>query len=250
RPFDLFVSLTRGYSEHMRPLILKSFPEAYIFDFEDHGRDLGAFFTFLESGVLFKYELVCKLHTKRSPHLSNGDAWRRALIAGVLGSSALIDQIIDTFSADPDVGIVVAEGQIYRGADQWTGNQRWLDRLLPRIGISTDIADKTFPGGSIFWIRSFLLRTIQHLGIKLSDFDPEPMPQDGSLAHALERMFGLVCEDAGMRVVEHTELHPSRIAGGDKQPVSLIAFYLPQFHPVSENDQWWGKGFTEWTNVV
>src|SRR5262249_43529534 len=211
QPFDLFVSLTEGVSAHLREPVLKVFPHAYVSDFPDRGRDIGSFLTFLASGVLFKYELVCKLHTKRSPHRADGDVWRRALITGVLGSAELVERIVASFDSDPDLGMVVAEGHIYGGPGYWQLNKARLAPLLSRLGISSDVKHRRFPGGSIFWIRPSLLRSVADLKLTLADFEPEPSRLDGGLGHAVERLFGLICEEAGMHFVEHTRLPaPSR----------------------------------------
>lgn len=201
-PFDLFVTLTSPNAEDLGNQILLQWPRAHVLIVDNHGRDILPFLSLLRTNVLFRYELICKVHTKRSHWHQNGEAWRKDLINGVLGSSTIAREIQAAFEQHSNLGMVVADGHVYTGRELWEGNRRHLTRLLPYLGMDERQFSKSFAGGSMFWARPAFLRLISNLPFRLDDFEVEPIGNDGAMVHAIERLISLACFEAGLTIKE------------------------------------------------
>ena len=210
-PFDLFVTLVRGSADSLVEDVRLAWPFAHVLAVEERGRDVLPFVSLLQTGVLFRYELLCKVHTKRSPWHEDGNTWRRQLIGGILGSRSQVRSILRSFRTDPDLALVVADGHLYSGRWLWVQNKVHLARLFAHFGMDEREFDKSFAGGNMFWIRPSILRAICDLGLRVEDFEPEPLAQDGCLGHALERLFSLLCYEARMSVKETVLLAPPEV---------------------------------------
>lgn len=249
-PFDLVVSLVEGRTEVLEPEIAARLPHATVHRVPNVGRDLGSLIELANAGVFDGYDAILKVHTKRSPHRIDGDAWRVALLDGLLPSPEGIRRILELLRSDRSVGLVVPSGSLH-GPETWGSNRPLVEALAARIPFAFDPDVLRYPAGSMYWARPWVLRRLADLRLGPEHFEPEASHVDGSTAHALERFVGVAAQASGLDVVDASDvasrLHRARRRSSRRPRV--LAFYLPQFHQIPENDAWWGTGFTDWVNV-
>lgn len=202
---DVFISTT---DEDKRAAIEKVFAD---FDkgrvtvkvFENRGRDIApAFVGYRE--IYGGYDLCVHLHSKKSPHARYqlGD-WGEFLYRNLLGSPEIVAGILQVM-ARPEVGIVFPQYfSKIRRAINWGANFPLAKEFSARIGLALDERWLLeFPSGSMFWFKPKALAPILESGLTFDDFPPEKAQVDGTLAHAIERIFLYAAESAGFKYVK------------------------------------------------
>jgi hypothetical protein len=165
---------------------------------ENRGRDVAPRFVSLREKYA-QFEYVLHIHTKKSVHNNALKGWLRQNLADLLGSPDTVRGIFEVFRCDPSVGIISPRYfQPIRQAVQWGVNFEHCQSLGQRMGFEISADEPIdFPAGSMFWARTAALGPLLGLNLQTCEFEPEQGQQDGTLAHAVERMVFISSELAG-----------------------------------------------------
>jgi rhamnosyltransferase len=198
-PWDLYVTVPEFACTRALERVARDHPSVRFLPGANRGRDVLPFLRLLEMGVFDRYDAVCKLHSKRSPHMNSGDAWLNQVLLALLGSANGVTTLLSRFRNDPRLGLVGPSAlAIHPGNPlHLAKNRAVIDAVSTRGGISTAAASASFFAGTMFWFRPTAMTSVRKLGLTTRDFPLEMAQTDGTVAHAVERLVCPLVEQSG-----------------------------------------------------
>lgn len=171
----------------------------------NRGRNESAFFIICRD-VFEEFDYVCLLHDKKCSHLEYeiyGRTFQKHCFESLICNAAYVHRIIETFENNPRLGLLVPPWPIF---GPWDGprscnfgiNTKEINELYKSLNLTVPFDPNTlFPVGTMFWVRKNALKSFFKKNWEISDFPEEPLKTDGTILHALERMYCLFSQDSG-----------------------------------------------------
>ena len=215
--FDLLISVVDEKSKkiagrYFNQNTLLASNQIIIKVFPNRGRDVAPWLVGFKK-ELNSYDVVCHLHAKKSSHFSWGNSWNNYLIKNLI-SPVAFNEIINYFIQNKNIGVIFPPiyKEIYKFWVQNSFSHLGLDNLLEvckillqKMGIRQNLDRDSvyFSVGNMFWYRTKAMTPLFKLNLKFDDFPEEPIPVDGTIAHAIERLHTIIADDQGYQTISY-----------------------------------------------
>lgn len=173
---------------------------------ENRGRDISALLVVFRE-IALKYQYICFVHDKKSKHScldADVERWIENLWGNTVTSTAYVLNVLQMFESNEELGLLVPPEPMGEYFDSWYNNSwfKSFDVTLEmarklKLKCSLDQEKPPITLGTVFWGRTCSLEKLLSVPWKYNDFPSEPLPADGTISHAIERIFGYVAQDAG-----------------------------------------------------
>ncbi len=206
---DVFITVPDERRLQVAKAVFKDIPNKTEFRITGNiGRDVAPFIVGCRD-VIENYELICKVHGKKVYQvkpMSLGESWAYECFENLLGNRCVTENIIALFENDPRLGIVSPpiphHGPYYPtiGKGEWGENYKIVEKLAKKLNINVDINRKKEPNaplGSMFWVRTAALKPLFRHNWKYSDMPKEPIADDNTVLHGIERLYPFSAQEAG-----------------------------------------------------
>lgn len=210
--YDLFVNVPHRNSkdaQHSEKLIQKDFPNAVVLHTPNKGRDVLSFVRLAKELRKNGYEYVLKLHSKKSPQRQDGKDWADEIIRSLVATNDKKMSVIERAFDNQNTAIIGPKGSYVSLTTFYNDNQPKIHWLLSEIynkedadNINANNDSYGFFAGTMFWVRLSAIESVINLPLTANNFPPESAQLDGTVAHALERLFCIVPEYDNMDIYE------------------------------------------------